>query len=460
MTLNLSKAELLASLPEQTRLKYLESLTDEAAAYLQYDWDLWGRPDQFAPEGNWLTWLILAGRGWGKTRTGAEWVRAQVLAGKQRIALIAETQKDLEQVMIEGDSGLLSIFPAHQRPEYKKKPVELTFHTGAKALGYNATEPDQLRGPQFDAAWCDELAKWKYARDTWDMLQFGLRLGNDPRQCVTTTPRGISIIREIATAPDTAVTRGRTMDNASNLAPSFLRVVTAKYAGTRLGRQELNAEILDDIPGAIWRREWIDKARVDAAPQLKRKVVAVDPAITSDQTSDDPGTHGICCAGVGTDGRGYVVADRSMQGTPMEWAAAVVSLYDDEQADQVVIEINQGGDMVESTLRAVRPNLPIRRVRASRGKHIRAEPVAALYEQGKISHVGSLPDLEDQMCMFTNEGYQGEGSPDRTDSRGWALTELFRGIIHHTDPVKKKPEPRSDYGRGKRHEDDLNYKVL
>ncbi len=460
MTLNLSKAELLASQPEAIRSEVLNGLTDETLAYLGTDWEFWGRPEQFAPEGDWLTWLILAGRGWGKTRTGAEWVRDQVYAGKRRIALVAETQKDLEQVMIEGDSGLLSIFPEHERPIYKKKPVELTFHTGAKALGYNATEPDQLRGPQFDAAWCDELAKWRYARDTWDMLQFGLRLGNDPRQCVTTTPRGIAIVREIMQAADTRVTRGRTLDNASNLAPSFLRVVQAKYGGTRLGRQELDAEVLDDIPGAIWRREWIDRDRVSEAGKMKRKVVAVDPAISSNESSDEPGTHGIVAAGLQADGQGCVLGDYSMQGTPNEWATEVVRVFDKEEADQVIVEINQGGDMVVSTLRAVRPNLPIRKVRATRGKHVRAEPVAALYEQGKVSHVGSHADLEDQMCQFTEAGYQGEGSPDRADALVWALTDLFKGMIYHREPAKAKPEHRNDYGRGKRHAEAPDYRVV
>ncbi len=459
MTRMLSKAELLALLPEAERKAELASLTNEAKAHLFRSWTFWGRPEQFAPEGDWTTWLILAGRGWGKTRTGAEWVKQQVEAGCKRIALIAETQKDLEQVMVEGDSGLLSIFPPDERPEYKKKPVEITFANGAKALGYNGTEPDQLRGPQFDAAWCDELAKWRYARETWDMLQFGLRLGDDPRQCVTTTPRAIPLIKQLMADPATVVTRGRTLDNSGNLAASFIKAVHDKYAGTRLGRQELNAEVLDDIPGAIWLREWIDRDRKVNAPELTRKVVAVDPAITSDETSDEPGTHGIASAALGADGRGYVLGDYSMQGTPREWATEVVRVFDQEEADQVVVEINQGGDMVESTLRSVRPSLPIRKVRASRGKHIRAEPVASLYEQGRVSHVGAFSELEDQMCLFTNEGYQGEGSPDRTDALVWALTELFQGIIHHTEPEKPRDTKRDDYEIDGEDDDMMNYKV-
>ena len=438
----------------------LASLTDDAKAHLFRSWSFWGRPDQFAPDGEWATWLILAGRGWGKTRTGAEWVKSQVEAGKKRIALIAETQKDLEQVMVEGDSGILSLFPEDERPEYTKKPVVLKFQTGAVALGYNGTEPDQLRGPQFDAAWCDELAKWRYARETWDMLQFGLRLGDDPRQCVTTTPRPLPLIKELLADPDTVVTRGKTSDNQMNLAARFLSRMMSKYEGTRLGRQELNAEVLDDIPGAIWLREWIDASRRMNAPELTRKVVAVDPAITSDETSDEPGTHGIASAALGADGRGYVLGDHSMQGTPKEWATEVVRVFDQEEADQVVVEINQGGDMVESTLRSVRPSLPIRKVRASRGKHVRAEPVASLYEQGRVSHVGNFSDLEDQMCLFTNEGYQGEGSPDRTDALVWALTDLFKGIIHHKEPDKASEPKRRDYGRGVRDDSAENWKVL
>lgn len=438
----------------------LASLTDEVKAHLFRQWSFWARPDQLAPEGDWTTWLILAGRGWGKTRTGAEWVKQQVDAGARRIALVAETQKDLEGVMIEGDSGLLSLFPENERPQYRKKPVRLTFSTGAIAEGFNATEPDQLRGPQFDAAWCDELAKWRYARETWDMLQFGLRLGEHPKQCVTTTPRPIPLIRELMEDSYTATTLGRTMDNANNLAKPFLKRMLDKYAGTRLGRQELDAEVLGDMPGAIWQRAWIDRDRKNEAPEMKRKVVAVDPAITSDETSDEPGTHGISCAGLGVDGRGYVLGDYSLQGTPREWATEVVRVFDQEEADQVVVEINQGGDMVKSTLQSVRPALPIRMVRASRGKHIRAEPVASLYEQGRVSHVGALSDLEDQMCMFTNEGFKGEGSPDRADALVWAMTDLFRGILHHSEPAKASEPKRRDYGRGNRDDSSENWKVL
>lgn len=403
--------------------------------------------------------MILAGRGWGKTRTGAEWVKSQEAGGVKRIALVAETQKDLEEVMIEGDSGLLSLYADADRPEYRKKPVRLQWPSGTIALGYNGTQPDQLRGPQFDAAWCDELAKWRYARETWDMLQFGLRLGDNPRVCITTTPRPIQLIKELYADPDVVVTTGHTFDNANNLAPKFLERIRDKYEGTRLGRQELDAEILGDMPGAIWRREWIDRDRKADIPRCSRTVVAVDPAITSDASSDEPGTHGIVAAALGSDGRGYVLADESMQGTPREWATAVVALYDEVRADQVVIEVNQGGDMVESTLRSVRPTLPVRRVRATRGKHIRAEPVASLYEQGRVSHVGMFPDLEDQMCEFTNEGYMGEGSPDRADALVWALTDLFGRIIHHKEPAKEEPRPRRSYFQCE-DADETNYKVL
>lgn len=449
---------MLRNLPPKKLAKELQSLTDEVKAHLLYDWAFWARPDQRPPEGDWSTWVILAGRGWGKTRTGAEWVKVQVEAGAKRIALIAETQKDLEQVMVEGDSGLLSVFPPHQRPSYKKKPVELTFHTGAIALGYNATEPGQLRGPQFDAAWCDELAKWRYARETWDMLQFGLRLGQHPRQIITTTPRPIPLLKEIVEDDDSIVTTGKTSDNQSNLAGPFLRRILAKYEGTRLGRQELDAEILGDMPGAIWQRERIDETRRSVAPMIGRKVVAIDPAVSSDESSEEPGTHGIVCCGLGEDGRGYVLSDDSMQGTPLDWARAAVSAFDRHEADQVVVEINQGGDMVVSTLRTVRSDLPIRRVRASRGKHVRAEPVAALYEQGKISHVGSFPAMEDQMCQFTNEGYQGEGSPDRVDALVWAMSDLFKGMVFFEEPKKEAPAPSRRYFKPR--EDSSNYKVL
>lgn len=427
-----SVAEQIANLTPDARAAALSQLTDQEAEALLYDWrGFLARPEQIAPDGDWDIWMCLAGRGWGKTRTGAEWVKEQVEAGARRIALIAETQKDLEEVMIGGDSGLLSVYPDDERPTVRFKPVRVTWPNGAIALGYNATEPNQLRGPQFDAAWCDELAKWRYARETWDMLQFGLRLGDHPRALVTTTPRPIELVKAILGGEEgkIAISRGNTADNKANLASRFLERVTQKYAGTRLGRQELNAEVLGDLPGALWRQSTLDAYRTQAAPDLQRVVVAVDPAVTATEDSDE---HGIMVAGVDESQTGYVVEDSSMGGTPMEWAQAAIAASKRHSADGVVVEVNQGGDMVAHTLRTIAPNLNVIEVRATRGKHVRAEPIASLYEQGRVRHVGQFPELEGQMTQMTTEGFQGDGSPDRVDALVWALTELFPGM---TEPV-------------------------
>ena len=424
-----SVAEQLAELPKTEAEAVLASLTDDQALELLYDWRGFNaRPAQIAPDGDWDIWLALAGRGFGKTRLGAEWVREQVASGKRRIALIAETQKDLEEVMIGGESGLLAVFPPHERPEVRFKPVRVKFANGAIALGYNATEPNQLRGPQFDAAWCDELAKWRYARQTWDMLQFGLRLGDHPRVCVTTTPLPIELVKSIISGGEgkVAVTRGNTYDNAANLAPKFLERIKQKYEGTRLGRQELHAEILGDLPGALWSLATIEAYRVATPPQCSRIVVAVDPAASNNPDSDE---HGITVQGITSDQRGVLLEDASLQGTPKDWSARAISLYRSYGADGIVVEVNQGGDMVAHTLRTVDPDVNIIEVRASRGKHVRAEPIAALYEQGRIVHCGQFPQLESQMTQMTNHGFQGEGSPDRLDAMVWGFTELFPGMV-------------------------------
>lgn len=418
-------ASLLASRPD--RAEILASLTNKQAAELLHDWRFWARPEQIAPEGDWLTWVINAGRGFGKTRAGSEWVREQVAAGRKRIALIGETYKDLVEVMVYGDSGIASVFPDHQKPKIVANPnVQITFHTGAIALGYNATQPDQLRGPQFDAAWCDELAKWKRARETWDMLQFGLRLGERPQVLVTTTPRPIPILKEILRRKTTVVTSGSTFDNAANLAPSFIKEIRDRYEGTRLGRQELQAEILDDLPGALWTRAMFDDHRVKNAPEMQRIVVAVDPSGTGG-SSDDGDSVGIVVAGKGVDGRGYVLADRTCKLSPDGWGRRAVAAYHEFKADRIVAERNFGGAMVQHVIRTVDPKVSYKEVTASRGKTARAEPIAAMYEQGRISHVGALPELEDQCCMIGPDGYIGEGSPDRMDAMVWALTELMLG---------------------------------
>jgi len=321
---------------------------------------------------------------------------------------------------------LIKISPPDELPSVRYKPVRITWPNGAQALGYNGTEPDQLRGPEFDTAWVDELAKYRYARETWDMLQFTMRSGTDPRVFVTTTPRPIPVLREIIADKTTVITRGSTMDNAGNLPAAFMKAVVEKYAGTRLGRQELNAEMLDDVPGALWTRDMIDGTRRKEAPDLQRIVIAVDPSGTSGAGTDSQGDDiGIVAAGLGVDGRGYLLDDHSCNLSPDGWGRRVREVFRLHRADRIIAERNFGGAMVEAVIKAQDKSLPVKVVTASRGKVARAEPIAALYEQGRVSHVGSFPDLEDQMCSMTSSGYVGEGSPDRADALVWALTELM-----------------------------------
>jgi phage terminase large subunit-like protein len=383
-----------------------------------WTWELAARPDQLPPRGDWAIWLIKAGRGWGKTRVGAEWVRSVATPGA-RIALIGPTAADVRDVMIEGESGLLSVCEPWNRPTYEPSKRRVTWPNGAMATAYSAEEPDRLRGPQHTHAWCDEVAAWAHP-EAWDMMLMGLRLGDRPRVVATTTPKMVPLMRTIQASPGLVVTRGKTLDNAANLAPSFLTGLMARYEGTRIGRQELEGEDLDDNPDALWSREGIDACRLREAPELVRVVVAIDPAVTSTAESDETG---IVVAGLGTDGRGYVLADRSGRFKPDAWARRAVEAYHEHRADRIVAEGNQGGEMVTHVLTTVEQGLPIRIVHATRGKATRAEPIAALYEQGRVSHVGGLPQLEDQLCTWMPGG----SSPDRLDALVWALTELMLG---------------------------------
>lgn len=362
-------------------------------------------------------------------------------AGAQSIALVAETQKDLEEVMV---ARLLAIYPPDEAPTVRYKPVRIRWPNGALARGYNGTEPDQLRGPEFDTAWVDELAKYRYARETWDMLQFTMRSGSDPRAFVTTTPRPIAVLKEIIADQGTVITRGSTYDNAANLAPSFIKKIKKKYEGTRLGRQELNAEILDDLPGALWTRDMFDppaetkfigRITEEQLPRLVRVVVSVDPSGTkgeADMMSEAGDDIGIVIAGLGIDGRGYVLDDWSCNLSPKGWGRRAVEAYSYFKGDRIIAETNFGGAMVESVIRSIDKDVPYKTVTASRGKVARAEPVSALYEQGRVSHVGDTAMLEDQMCLTGPTGYVGEGSPDRMDAAVWALTEL---MIESSDPL-------------------------
>lgn len=365
--------------------------------------------------------MLLAGRGFGKTRTAAEDVAWYGLKNAgSRIAVVAETFADGRDVCIEGESGLLSCLPPSSVRMWNRSMGELFLVNDTRYKIYSGDKPDQLRGPQHHRAWTDELAKYRYARETWTQLMLGLRLGDDPRVVVTTTPKPLSLLREIMKRTNTHLTRGSTFDNAANLAAPFLAEVREQYEGTRLGRQELYAEVLDDVPGALWTRAALDGTRTTVEPEMARVVVAVDPAVTSGEAADETG---IVVAGLGIDGRGYVLADRSCRLSPDGWARRVVAAANEFEADRIVAETNNGGDLVERVLRTVDARVPYKKVTASRGKRVRAEPVAALYEQGRVSHVGGFDALEDQMCQFVPEGY--DGSPDRVDALVWAMTELM-----------------------------------
>ena len=414
----------LASLPEPLRNELLASLSLEQCEGLTNDWYFWARDKQVPPEGIWRVWLLLAGRGFGKTRTGGELVRSMVETGRAgRIALVAPTAADARDVMVEGESGLLALAPSSDRPRYEPSKRRLSWQNGAIATTYSADEPERLRGPQHDFAWCDELAAWRYPQ-AWDMLMLGLRLGEDPRAVITTTPRPTKLIRALVADQTVILTCGSTAENEANLAPAFLSQIIGRYAGTRLGRQELDAEILEDAPGALWNHGLIEAGRVTGAPDLVRIVVAIDPAASSAEHADETG---IVVAGKDIAGNGYILADVSGHYSPHEWARAAIAAYRAHGADRVVGEVNNGGDMVEATLRMIDPSVAFTAVRAARGKTARAEPVAALYEQGRVHHVGALPALEDQMCAFVVDFDRAHAgfSPDRVDALVWALSELL-----------------------------------
>ena len=433
-------AEQLYKLPPAAQSAFFASITDREAIVLNYSWSFWARLDQTTPAAfldtspinpkN--TWLLLAGRGFGKTRVGAEVVNEEAESGRAgRIGLVGETAADVRDVIVEGESGILAKAKPWFRPVYEPSKRKITWPNGALAFTYNATEPDQLRGPQHDFVWGDELAKWRYLQDTFDNAQMGLRLGQHPRQIFTTTPRPLKVIRELVSDPATIVTRGNTFDNARNLAPTFIAQIRRRFEGTRYGRQELFAEILDDMPGALWTRALLEKCWLRPYPQpfplhlFRRIVIGVDPAVSNNEGSDETG---LVVVGLrAADGHMVVLEDASGRMSPIEWATVVVRLYRTYKADKIVAEVNNGGDLVETTMHIVDPNLPVRKVHARKGKFTRAEPISAIYERGLAHHLGSLAELEDQMCQFTSDldvkmlGY----SPDRADAMVWAATELM-----------------------------------
>ena len=389
-------------------------------------WPARARPSQLPPPGDWNGWLVLAGRGWGKTRTGAEWVKSQVEANKAgAVALIAPTAADARDVMVEGPAGLLAISSPWFRPNYEPSKRRLTWPNGATATTFSSEESDRLRGPQHDLLWPDELAAWADPQSTWDMAMFGLRIGRHPRWLATTTPRPIKLLRDLLVRKDVVVTRGNTFENAANLAPPFLESIKARYSGTRLGRQEIDGELLEEVQGSLWCRALLDENRVAAAPEMRRVVVAIDPSGTSG--SDNGDAVGIVVAGLGVDGLGYVLADRSAKLSPDGWGRRAVTAYHEFKADRIVAERNFGGAMVQHVIRTADKAVPFKELTASRGKAQRAEPVAALFEQHRVKMVGAFAELEDELCAMTSSGYAGEGSPDRADAMVWAITELMLG---------------------------------
>ena len=425
----------LVSAPLEVQNRFLNELSESALLALPYLFEFWAMEHQMAPEGNWRSWLIMGGRGAGKTRAGAEWVRCQVEGrrpldpGRSKyVALVGETIDQAREVMVMGESGIIACSPPDRRPEWQATRRRLLWPNGAVAQVFSAQEPESLRGPQFDAAWVDEISKWRKGQEAWDMLQFALRLGDDPRVCVTTTPKNVPVLKAILGNPSTVLTHASTETNRAHLAGPFLEEIRARYAGSRLGRQELDGVLLEEVDGALWSLAGLERARVDEVPELDRIVVAVDPPMTGKKNSDECGiiVAGAVTRGPPQDWRAYVLQDASVSSaSPDKWARAAIRSMEAYGAERLVAEVNQGGDLVETVIRQVDPLVPYRGVHASKGKVARAEPVAALYEQGRVKHVRGLTQLEDQMCQMSLQGYEKPGSPDRVDALVWALHELI-----------------------------------
>nr|WP_244504641.1 terminase family protein [Jannaschia faecimaris] len=436
----------IASAPRAIREAFLESLSENELQALPYLFEFWALDHQLPPQEDWRTWVILGGRGAGKTRAGAEWVRDRVegsrplMAGSaRRVALVGETYDQVRDVMIEGESGILRCSPPDRKPQWKAGQRKLVWPNGAEAQAFSAHDFEALRGPQFDAAWVDELAKWKRPQEAWDMLQFGLRLGDRPQVVVTTTPKNVDVLKDILSRTSTVSTHAATEANRANLARGFLEEVMERYGGTRLGRQELEGLLLEDIEGAFWTTPVLDALRVDDVPTFDRVIVGVDPAVSSKGTSDETGivVVGAVTKGPVKDWKAWVLEDATVSAaSPTDWAKAVATAYERWGADRVVAEGNQGGDMIEAVLRQVTPTVSYRKVMARHGKGARAEPVAALYEQGRVRHRRGLGELEDQMCRMSVTGYAGRGSPDRVDALVWALWAAL------LDPALSRAGPR------------------
>jgi phage terminase large subunit-like protein len=440
-----SGAAWLASATHEEVDGFLSGLGENALLALPWIFEFWALPHQLAPEGDWKTWVIMGGRGAGKTRAGAEWVRSQVEGPRpadkgraQRVALVAETLDQAREVMVLGESGILACTPPDRRPKWVSSRNVLEWPNGATAQVFSAHSPEALRGPQFDAAWVDELAKWPKAQDTWDQLQFALRLGRNPQQVVTTSPRNVEVLKAIIKYPNTVMTHAPTEANRAYLAASYLTEVEARFGGTTFGRQELLGEIVEDVDDALWTLKMIEKAQAADTILPSRIVVAVDPPVTATKTSDECGivVVGADTRGMPGDWQAVVLADRSVKGaSPDGWARAALAAVEEFGAERLVVEVNQGGDLVQGVVRQIDPLVPIREVRAMRSKMLRAEPVAALYEQGRVGHARGLGALERQMMQMARTGWKGQGSPDRLDALVWALTDLM------VDPAGKLTRP-------------------
>jgi len=408
-------------LPKRKRDEAINKLTQEEAEDALYDWEVRARPKQLPPKGNWFGWLLRSGRGFGKTRAGAEWIIDRVRKGFKRIALIGQTKADVRDTMIEiGDSSILKISRPTFMPKYEPSKRRLTWPNGAIAISYSGDEPDQLMGPQHDTVWIDELAKFQYPQKTWDNMEFGLRIGLNPQVMITATPRPIPIIKDLIADPDIRDVRGNSYENIDNLSERYINRIIKKYEGTRLGRQEIYGHILADNPDALWTRKVIEDNRRNKAPELIRIAVAIDPQATDNIMSSETG---IIVGGISEDKQGWILADVTIKGSPDTWGNEAVTAYHKFAADLIIGEINNGGDMVEHVIRSIDSKVSYKSVRASRGKYVRAEPVSALYEQGRIHHIGTFIALEDQLA----EWVPGDKSPDRLDALVWLITELMLG---------------------------------